>query len=251
MQDPIQEACEAVQAAAAGKSRAEIRRMLVEEFRSREVDLPSDLMDALVKQIATGTYVPGGPLVSVHRTGLLRLPFFRKAIRDALESAVAEHGWEGVVQPGVVRVSEHLADAWPMLSGTLPHPPGRGLYAPEPDEVPPPARVIPDRDLRTRMPELFESPPPPPMPMLSGLPSPDGADLVFAWLEDSGGAVAVCCPPGRLGILNPEDAEAYLPLVRIASAQDKVVAATADIRVTAGRLLPATVRVVPDRTPRS
>jgi hypothetical protein len=44
------------------------------------------------------------------------------------------------------------------------------------------------------------------------------------------------------------DAGAYLPLVRAAHAQDKVVAATADIRVTAHGLLPATVRVVPDRS---
>ena len=37
-----------------------------------------------------------------------------------------------------------------------------------------------------------------------------------------------------------------LPLVRAAHAQDKVVAATADIRVTARGLLPATVRAAPD-----
>jgi hypothetical protein len=34
--------------------------------------------------------------------------------------------------------------------------PGRGQYAPPPDQVPPPARLMPDPDLRTRMPELFE-----------------------------------------------------------------------------------------------
>jgi len=72
--------------------------------------------------------------------------------------------------------------------------------------------------------------------------------LVFVWLEDSGGAVAVCRQPGRIGVLDAADAGAYLPLVRAAQAQDKVVAATAGIRVTARGLLPATVRVVPDRS---
>ena len=42
--------------------------------------------------------------------------------------------------------------------------------------------------------------------------------------------------------------EAYLPLVRFAQDQNKVVAATADIRVTSRGLLPAAVRVVPDRS---
>jgi hypothetical protein len=79
------------------------------------------------------------------------------------------------------------------------------------------------------------------------MPSPEGADLVFVWLEDGGGAVAVCCQPGRIGLLDAEDAEAYLPLVRTAHAQDKVVAATADIRVDAPGSLPVTVRVVPNR----
>jgi hypothetical protein len=51
-------------------------------------------------------------------------------------------------------------------------------------------------------------------------------------------------PGSRIGILNAEDVGAYLPFVRTAHAQDKVVAATADIRVTARGLLPATVRVV-------
>jgi hypothetical protein len=185
------------------------------------------------------------PTVSVHRTGLLRVPFIRKALRQVFDAALAEHGPEGMFRPGVVRVSEYLADAWPMVSRTLPHPPDRGLYAPAPDQVPPPARLIPEPDLRERMPELFQAPPLPPPP--PGMPSPDGADLVFVWLENSGGAVAVCCQPGRIGILEAKDAEAYRSLVLAAHAQDKVVAATADIRVDAGGLLPATVRVVPDR----
>jgi hypothetical protein len=54
--------------------------------------------------------------------------------------------------------------------------------------------------------------------------------------------------PGRLGVLNAEDAEAYLPLVRSAQAQGKVVAVTADIGVTARGLPPAAVRVVAARS---
>lgn len=71
---------------------------------------------------------------------------------------------------------------------------------------------------------------------------------MFAWLEEDGGSVAVCCQPARLGILSADDAEAYLPLVRSAHGQGKVVAATADIRVTVRGLLPATVRVVANRS---
>ena len=243
MQGGIDEACETVQAAAAGKSEAEIRQMLAAEFRSRGVCLPPELFAVAVKKIAAGTYAPGEPLVSVHRSGLLRVPFIRKAIRHAFETALAEHGPEGVFLPQVMWVSEDLADAWPMMSRSLPHPPGRGLYAPEPDQVPPPARLVPDPDLRTRMPEVFEGPPPLPMPLPPDTMSPDGADLVFAWLEDSDGTVAVCCEPGRIGVLEAGDAQAYLPLMRAAAAQDQVVAATADI----GRTTPATVRVVPNR----
>jgi hypothetical protein len=240
MQDVVREACEAVQAAAP-KGKTAIRRMLTAEFQARAFSLPPELFDVLVQQLAAGTYAPGEPLVSVHRSRLLRVPFIRKAIRHALEPALAGH-----VLAGVVRVTEHLADAWPLVSRACPHPPSRELYAPAPDEVPPPARLIPDPDLRERMPELFEAPPP--LRRSSGMPSAEEAELVLVWLEDSGGAVAVCHQPGRIGVLDAADAGAYLPLVRAAQAQDKVVAATAGIRVTARGLLPATVRVVPDRS---
>jgi hypothetical protein len=243
MQDIIDEACEAVQATAAGKSRVAIRRMLTAEFRARDVSLPPPLFDVAVKQIAAGTYVSGEPLVSVRRSGLLSLPFIGKVIGRRLEPAMEALREQGV-EHGVARVTEHVADAWQILSGTLPHPPGRELLAPAPEDVPPPARLIPDLDLRERIPELFEAPPP--LPKWFGMPPPEEAELVFAWLEESGGTIAVCCQPGRIGILDAEDAGAYLPLVLSAHAQGKVVAATADIQVTVSGLLPATVRVVPD-----
>jgi hypothetical protein len=234
MLDGIREACEAVNAAAAGKSEAEIRQMLTAEFRSRGVSLPAPLFELEVSRIAAGTYVPGEPVVNVRYGGLLRVPFIRKALGQVFDAAIKEHGWAGVFKPGVVRVSEHVGNSWRTTSWTLPHPPDRGLYAPEPDQVPPPARLIPDPDLRERIPELFE-------------PPPDGADLVFVWLEDSDGAVAVCAAPGRIGMLEAEDAGAYLPLVRVAHAQDQVVAATADFRKPKYDFLPVTVRVIPDR----
>ena len=249
MQDTIDEACEAVQAAAAGKSKAAIRRMLTAEFRARDVSLPSPLFEVAVDQIAAGTYVPGEPLVAVRRSGLLTLPFIGKAIGRRLEpalEALRENIAEEEIEHGVARVTEHVADVWQLLSGTLPHPPGRDLLAPVPEDVPLPARLIPDPDLRERIPELFEAPPPP--PKWVGMPPPAEAELVFAWLDESGGTVAVCCPPGRIGVLNAEDAEAYLPLVRSAQAQGKVVAVTADIGVTARGLLPAAVRVIADRS---
>ncbi len=86
VQDPMGEACEAVQAAAP-KGKAAIRRMLTAEFQARDFSLPPELFDVLVNQLAAGTYAPGEPVVSVHRTGLLRVPFIRKAIRQAFQQA--------------------------------------------------------------------------------------------------------------------------------------------------------------------
>jgi len=204
-----------------------------------------------VDQLAAGTYVPGQPLVSVRCSGLLRLPFIGPAVGRFLEpalEALKEHISTEGIDHGVVRVSEHVADAWPVTSRMLPHPPGRGLYAPAPDEVPPPARLVADPDLRERVPDLFEASAPPFPARWASMPSAAEADLVFIWLEEDGGTVAACCPPGRLGTLNAGDAEAYLPLVRVAHAQDMVVAATADIRPAARGLLSATVRVIADRS---
>jgi hypothetical protein len=67
--------------------------------------------------------------------------------------------------------------------------------------------------------------------------------VVAAWLEDSGGTIAVYEQHGRIGVLNAEDAEAYLPLARAAHAQDEVVPAAAEIRAVHG-LLSATVWVM-------
>lgn len=242
MQDPINEACEAVQAAAAGKDEAAIRRMLTAELRSREVDLPPELFDVLVRQIAAGTYGSGEPIVSVHGTGLLRVPFIRKAVGQLFKPAfeeVARQVSAGLSGQDGVRVTEQ--EGWPTVTRMHPRPPGRDLYVPAPDEVPLPARLILDPDLRGRMPELFLDPPLAPWP-------PDKPPPMYAvsvWLEDSGGTVAVCDKSGRIGILDAEDAEAYLPVLRAAQAQDKVVAAQVEIRSTASGWLPATVRVIP------
>lgn len=246
MQDVIDQACQAIQAAAAGKSKAAARRMLTAEFHARDISLPPELFDVAVNQVAAGTYVPGEPLVSVRHSGLLSLPFIRKAIRRRLEpafEALREHNAEEGIAHGVTRVTEHVADAWPLVSGGLPHPPGRDLFAPAPGDVPPPARLIPDPDVRERIPELFEVAPP--ATAWPGMPVAAETEFVFAWLEESGGTVAVCCSPGRLGVLAASDAEPYLPLVRSAHAQGKVVAAMTD---TARGLPSATVRVIPDRS---
>jgi hypothetical protein len=252
MWDGISEACDAVQAAAAGKDETEIRRMLTAELRSRDVSLPPEIFDSLVKKIAAGTRAPGEPLVSVKYGGLLRVPFIRNAVRQMFQSALTASGDAGIMKPSVSWVSQDIGDSWWFMSQTLPHPPGRDLYAPAPDEVPPSARLIPDPDLRERIPELFKPLPPPPAPPgWSDAPPVDSADQVFVWLEDSGGTVAVCNQPGRIGILNAEDAEAYLPLVRAADVRDKVVAATADIGRAAVGLSHSTVRIVADRSDRT
>ena len=246
MQDGIREACEAVQAAAPGKDKVAVRRMLAAELQSREVFLPPELVDVLAERIAAGTYVPGEPVVSVdvQCSGLLRVPFIRKAVGSLFRPVFEEAGrqiWAGAFGD---RVAEQ--DLGPFLSPFHPHPPGRGLHTPAPDEVPPPARMIPDPDLRERIPELFELPPLPYGP--PGTPPPAGTEIL-AWLEDSDGMVAVCQKFGRLGILDARDAEAYLPLVRAAHAQGKVVAATAEVRRTPRDLPPATVSVIPGPDP--
>lgn len=249
MWDSIREACDAVQAAAAGEDEAAIRRMLTEEFRTRDVSLPPELFDALVKKIASGTYAPGEPLISgsVQYDGLLRVPFIRKAIRHMFDSAVAEAGGvDNLIERHVPWVSKDIGDSWWIMSRTLPHPPGLGLYVTAPDEVPPPARLIPDPDLRERMPDLFEPVRPLP-PRWSDMGSRDDADQLFVWLEDGDGTVAVFNQPGHIGSLNAEDAEAYLQLVRAARARDKVVAAMADVGRQAADLSSATVRVIADR----
>jgi hypothetical protein len=250
MWDSIREACDAVQAAAAGEDEAAIRRMLEAEFRARDVSLPPEIFDSLVKRIAAGTRAPGEPLVSVQYGGLLRVPFIRKAIRHMFDSAVAAAGGvDNLIERHVPWVSKDIGDSWWIMSRTLPHPPGLGLYVTAPDEVPPPARLIPDPDLRERMPDLFEPARPLP-PRWSDLGSPDDADQLFVWLEDGDGTVAVFNQPGHIGSLNAEDAQAYLQLVRAARAQDKVVAAMADVGRQAADLSSATVRVVADRSDR-
>jgi hypothetical protein len=123
MQDPVGEACEAVQAAAAGKDKAAIGRMLTAELRSREAGLPPGLFDVLVKQIAAGTYAPGEPIVSVRRTGLLRVPFIREAIGHLFRPAFEEAGRQvsaGLFQHDGVKVTER--EAWPALSRVYPRP---------------------------------------------------------------------------------------------------------------------------------
>ncbi|MGH3193495.1 MAG: hypothetical protein ACRDPY_42600 [Streptosporangiaceae bacterium] len=59
--------------------------MLAAEFRSRDVSLPPEIFDSLVKKIAAGNYTPGDPLisVSVQYGGLLRVPFIRKGLISA------------------------------------------------------------------------------------------------------------------------------------------------------------------------
>jgi len=207
-----------------------------------------------VKRIASGTRTPGEPFisgsVSVQYVGLLRAPFIRKAIRSIFEAAIGEHGVDGLIERQLPWVSKDIGDSWWFMSKGLPHPPGRDLYAPAPDEVPPPARLIPDPDLRERMPDLFKPPPSPRRRFGLVYMAVERADQLFVWLEDSGGTVVVRNQPGRIGILNAEDAETYLPLVRPAHARDKVVAAMADIGIAAAGLPHSTVSVVPDRSGR-
>jgi hypothetical protein len=119
----------------------------------------------------------------------------------------------------------------PFLSRLHPHPESLDLYFPEPGQSPAPAELIVDPDIAERMPWLLE-------------PLPPGKDAwSFAvWLEEAEGAVVVRHQPGRIGTLGAKDSEAYLPHVRAARAQDKVMAAMANPRITASGSFHATIR---------
>ncbi len=179
-----------------------------------------------MEQIAAGTYVPGEPIVSVRWGGLLRVPFARKALRQVFRPVFDE--FESLLSSGTGHdrtVPDVSAPAGPRPVRRCT---GGGAAAA--------AWLIPDPDLRERMPDLFSLPPSPPGP--HGEP-PQPWPVIAAWLDDSG-AIAVHEQRGRIGVLNAEDAGAYLPLAWAAHAQDEVVLKAAEIRAAHG-LLSATV----------
>ena len=52
---PFREACETVERSAAGKDATEIRQMLTDEFRSRDIPVPPPLIGLIAASIASGS----------------------------------------------------------------------------------------------------------------------------------------------------------------------------------------------------
>jgi hypothetical protein len=226
---PFQEACEAVQRSAAGKDATQIRHMLTDEFRSRDIPVPPPVTGLIAASIASGSHdaddeppFPGEPSWPGRAAGWV----FRRLAGDDLTTKL---------------ISESPELSWlAELSGDAPDP---GRYVPGPGTSPPPAQVILDPGLGDRMPWLFELPPllpdfPPDTPrMRSGLrharhPRSHREVSLTVRLEEDGDTVIVRHEPGRVGTLSANDTAAYLPHLNAARSQGKVLAAIATLRVT-------------------
>jgi hypothetical protein len=215
---------------------AEIRQMLADEFRSRDIPVPPRVIGLIAAGIASGRFdaddeppFPGEPSWPGRAAGwVFRRLFARRLFGDDLGELVTKLISESPERFGLGELFEDAPD------------PDR--YVPEPGNSPPPAQVILDPDIQDRMPWLFELPPdlPPDFP-------PDMARLMtrharhprshrdvslMVRLEEDGSTVVVRQGPGRIGALSTRDAPAYLPHVNAARSQGKVVAAIATLRVT-------------------
>jgi hypothetical protein len=231
----FRQAYEAVRGAAAGRDEAEIRQLLAGELRSRNISLLPDMIDLLAAGIAAGD-----ASITVGGWGEADLPHERPGLASSLIGKVigrvlARHIGESEIK----EVMREAVTMSPVLS-RLVHPgaPDPDLYVPEPGQEPAPAEVIVDPDLAERMPWLVERP----SERLPGIPRSALRTFSFdARLEEDDGTVIVRAFSGRIGRLSATDAEAYLPHIRSARAQGKVVATMASSRITGHRSLHVTI----------
>jgi hypothetical protein len=235
----FREAYEAVSGAAAGRTETEIRQLLAGELRSRNIGLLPDMIDLLAAGLAAGD-----ASIAVGEWEEHGLPHERPGRASSLIGKVmgrilARHIGEGEMR----EVMKEAFATSPVLAGLLhPAPPDPGLYVPEPGRQPAPAEVIADPDLAERMPWLTERPsermPRSAMPIVS-------FDVVSfdVRLEEDDGTVIVRAFSDRIGELRVTDGEAYLPHIRSARAQGKVLAAMASSHITGRRSLRVTIRL--------
>jgi hypothetical protein len=237
------EALEAVRGAVAGKDEAQIRQLLAGELRSRNIDL---FFRGGVDMLAAGI-AEDDAIIDVGDWGEFDLPDERPGpvgslIGKAIGRVLGLRFGESEVREAKRELMREVLMASPHLS-RLVHadPPDPNLYVPEPGQQPAPAEVITDPDLAERMPWLVERPEPPGFPR-SALSMPFQFQ---ARLEEADGTVIVrpSSDSDRIGRLSAKDAEAYLPHLRSAQAQGKVVAAMASGRITGPRALHVTVRL--------
>jgi hypothetical protein len=236
---PFREACEAVRGSATGKDMAEIRQMLTDEFRSRDIPVPPLIITLITHSIATGNYD-----------------------EDDAPPFLEEPSWPGRAIGWADRLSgddlgeltRNLISSSPDLSWLFENAPNPGRYVPGPGNSPPPAQLILDPDLDGRMPWLFDLPPDAPPPGLipdwlrSGEQHARHARShqevsIDVLLEEDGGTVVVRHGPGRVGTLSGIDAPAYLPHLNAARSQGKAVTAVATLHVTGSGSPRFTVRL--------
>ena len=146
----FREAYEAVRAAAVGRNEAEIRQLLADELRSRNVGTLPDMIGVLAAGIAADGDISVGGWAEVD------LPDERPGLVGSLIGKVIGRVLARRIGEGEVREMMREAVAMsPVLSRLAhPDPPDPDLYVPEAGREPAPAEVITDPDLAERMPWL-------------------------------------------------------------------------------------------------
>jgi hypothetical protein len=242
--DSFRAACEAVMAAAPGKDETEIRQLLTDELRSRNIGVlapgvlpgtiafPPWTIDNLAAAIAAGnaTIAVGGP------GEYLDPPPEPPGLVGALVGKVIGRVFARQLREFSKTTFE--ASSMPWLVATDPQDPA--TYIPEPGQEPAPAKVITDPDVAERV--LW--PAEPPLGRPPGMTWPTTGDFFStARLKEENGVVVVYSSTDRIGTLTAADAERYLPHLQAAQLRDQFVPAVVTGRIKRRRLLSATVRM--------
>jgi hypothetical protein len=249
--DSFRAACDAVMAAAPGKDETEIRQLLTDELRSRNIGVlapgvlpgtiafPPWTIDNLAAAIAAGNATitvgaPGEYLDPPPEPPGVVGALIGKVIRRVFARQVREFSMEAFV-------------ASPMGRHLFTDPTNPSIYVPEPGREPAPAQVITDPDVAERV--LW--PAEPPLGRQPGMAWPTTGDIFStARLEEENGMVVVYASADRIGTLSAADAERYLPHLQAARLHDQFVPAIVTGRIKGGRLLRATVRLGRPSDPR-